>query len=119
VPGPTLDDLEGVVWGKPNFPSGLVTRCHELRCKPVAEFTLADLRLLIGQSARLPILMPRAVAAVEADPLAEAFGYPGDLLNASLPSFAACSNASPPARHPGKIITAAAPRTGSPKEASR
>jgi CDI immunity proteins len=82
MPGPTLDDLEGVVWGEPTFPSGLVTRCHELRRKPVSEFTLADIRLLIGQSISLPILMPRALAALGADPLVEAFYYPGDLLSA-------------------------------------
>jgi hypothetical protein len=82
MPGPTLDDLEGVVWGEPNFPSGLVTRCHELRRKPVDEFTLDDVRLLIGQSISLPVLMPRAVAALEANPLVEASGYPGDLLSA-------------------------------------
>jgi hypothetical protein len=90
VPGPSLDDLEGVSWGEPRFPSGLVARCHELRRKPVDELTLADLRLLVRQSISLPILMPRAVAAVEADPLVEAFGYPGDLLSAVLradPSF--------------------------------
>jgi CDI immunity proteins len=82
MPGPTLDDLEGVVWGAPTFPSGLVTRCHEFRRKPVSEFTLADIRLLIGQNISLPILIPRALAALETDPLVEAFGYPGDLLSA-------------------------------------
>lgn len=84
MPGPTLDDLEGVTWGEPTFPSGLVIRCHELRRQPVDEFTLADFRLLVGQNISLSILMPRVVAALEAEPLIESFGYPGDLLSAVL-----------------------------------
>jgi hypothetical protein len=84
MPGPTLDDLEGVVWGEPTFPSGLVVRCHKLRRTPVDELTLADLRLLVGQSISLPILMPRAVGAFEDAPMVEAYGYPGDLLSAVL-----------------------------------
>jgi hypothetical protein len=44
MPGKTLDELEGVVWGEPTFDSYLVTTCHRLRTKPVDEFSVEDLR---------------------------------------------------------------------------
>lgn len=82
MPGPTLEDLDGERWGEPTFRSSLVVTCHQLRQKPLSEFTLADFRIMINQSIGLPHLMPRAVNALEADPLVEAYGYPGDLLSA-------------------------------------
>jgi CDI immunity proteins len=80
MPGMTLDQLEGVVWGEPTSNSYLVTTCHRLRTKPVDEFTVEDLRIMIGQKIGLSHLVPLAVAAVERDPLAEGDYYPGDLL---------------------------------------
>lgn len=84
MPGLTLEDLEGERWDEPSYHSSLVTTCHQLRKKPVTEFTLSDLRIMINQSIGLPHLMPRAIAALETDPLAEAYFYPGDLLSAVL-----------------------------------
>jgi CDI immunity proteins len=80
MPGQTLDQLEGVVWGEPTYDSHLVTTCHRLRTKPVDEFSVEDLRIMIGQRIGLPHLVPLAVAALERDPLAEGDFYPGDLL---------------------------------------
>ncbi len=80
MPGKTLDELEGVVWGEPTYDSHLVTTCHRLRTKPIDEFTIGDLRIMIGQEIGLPHLVPLAVAALEYDPLAEGDYYPGDLL---------------------------------------
>ena len=80
MPGKTLDQLEGVVWGEPTYDSHLVTTCHRLRTKPIDEFSVEDLRIMIGQQIGLPHLVPLAVAALERDPLAEGDDYPGDLL---------------------------------------
>ena len=80
MPGKTLDQLEGVVWGEPTYDSHLVTTCHRLRTKPIDEFSVEDLRIMIGQQISLPHLVPLAVAALERDPLAEGDDYPGDLL---------------------------------------
>jgi hypothetical protein len=78
--GKNLDELEGVVWGEPTFDSYLVTTCHRLRTKPVDDFSVEDLRIMIGQKVGLPHLIPLAVAVLERDPLAEGNYYPGDLL---------------------------------------
>ena len=80
MPGKTLDQLECVVWGEPTHDSHLVTTCHRLRTKPIDEFGVEDLRIMIGQQISLPHLVPLAVAALERDPLAEGDDYPGDLL---------------------------------------
>lgn len=86
MPGPTLDDLEGIVWCEPNYHSSLVETCHRLRKKPIADFTPADLRIMIGQRIGLPHLLPKAIALLESDPLLNAFYYPGDLLAAAIES---------------------------------
>jgi hypothetical protein len=80
MPGKTLDQLEGVVWGEPTFDPYLVTTCHRLRTKPVDEFSVEDLRIMIGQKIGLPHLVPLAVAVLEREPLAGGDYYPGDLL---------------------------------------
>src|ERR1041384_7032591 len=84
MPRSTLEELEGVPWGEPEFGSHLVVTCHKLRKKPVNEFSVEDLRIMIGQSIGLPHLLPRAVAVLEADPLAEGDCDPGDLRSAVL-----------------------------------
>lgn len=84
MPSPTLDELEGESWGEPDFDSHLVVTCHRLRQKPIDEFSVEDLRIMIGQHISLLHLMPRAVAILETNPLAEGAFYPGDLLEAVL-----------------------------------
>lgn len=78
----TLEQLDGVQWGPPTFPSGLVTRCHALRTKPLEAFTPADLRVLVGQALGLPWTLRLALAFLELNPLLDAEFYPGDLLYA-------------------------------------
>src|SRR5437016_5078269 len=51
----------------------------ELR-KPLAEFSVEDHRIMVGQDVSLPILIPLAVERLEQEPLAEGDFYPGDLL---------------------------------------
>jgi hypothetical protein len=72
--------LEKTDWGPPTFDSSLVRRCHALRKKAVDEFTVEDLRIMIGQQISLEFLFPLAVNVIEANPLAEGDYYPGDLL---------------------------------------
>jgi hypothetical protein len=80
MPGETLEQLEERPWGTPDFDSGLVSICHLLRTKPISEFTIADLQILIGQRIGLPHLVPRALDILEEDPLAEGDYFSGDLL---------------------------------------
>jgi len=80
MPGETLEELEGVVWGDPECDSHLLSTCHRLRRKPLDEFTAEDLRIMIGQGIGLPHLVPRALNLLEREPLAEGDCYPGDLL---------------------------------------
>jgi hypothetical protein len=55
-------------------------RCHELRRKPVEDFTVEDLRIMIGQAIGLDALVPIALSTVEDNPLAAGDYYEGDLL---------------------------------------
>lgn len=75
-----LDELEQFAWGDPTFDSHLVITCHRLRKKPIEEFTVEDLRIMIGQKIGLQYLLPRAIDALEREPLAEGAYFPGDLL---------------------------------------
>jgi len=80
----TLDELEGVVWGEPTYDSHLVLTCHRLRRKPIGEFTVEELRVMIGQKIGLPYLLPLALEHLEADPFAAGDFFPGDLLKVVL-----------------------------------
>ncbi|MFG1775829.1 contact-dependent growth inhibition system immunity protein [Micromonospora sp. NPDC049051] len=77
----TIEQLERDVWPDPG-PDGtsLVRRCTELRRKPVGEFTVEDLRIMLGQQIGVSALLPLAVEVLLRDPLAEGDYYPGDLL---------------------------------------
>lgn len=78
----SLQELENDDWGEPTYDSSLVLMVHRLRRKPLAEFTVGNLRILIGQKISLSILIPLAVERLEEEPLAEGNYYPGDLLHA-------------------------------------
>jgi hypothetical protein len=70
--------------GRTGYDSYLVRTCHRLRRKPLTEFTVEDLRIMIGQEIGLPILILLAVEQLEVEPLAQGDFYPGDLLSAVL-----------------------------------
>jgi hypothetical protein len=76
----TLEQLDGQVWSEPNFGSHVVTNCHRLRSVPLKDFTVEDLRLMIGQGLSLRYLVPLAIEHLEVDPFVEGDFYPGDLL---------------------------------------
>ena len=80
----SLDELDPIGWGAPKYDSYLVTTCHRLRRKALGDFSVEDLRIMIGHSIGLRWLVPLAVEALEAEPLASGDLYPGDLLAAVL-----------------------------------
>ena len=68
----SLQQLQGVDWGKPTHHTNLVVECHRLRRVPVAQLTGAHLRRLIGQRIGLDYLVPRALELLASDRLLEA-----------------------------------------------
>lgn len=51
------------------FPSHVVLTCHALRRKPLCEFNIEDLRLMIAQRQSLEYLIPLAIERLEQKPL--------------------------------------------------
>lgn len=76
-----LDILDPPAWDPaPPDATFLIRRCHELRTKPLKDFTVEDLRIMIGQQVGLPHLVPLALGLLRSDPLVAGDYYPGDLL---------------------------------------
>jgi hypothetical protein len=80
----SLDELDPPAWKDSGVASSLVATCHQLRRKPIGEFSTEDLRIMIGQSIGLRWLVPLALELIKEHPLAEGDFYPGDLLNSVL-----------------------------------
>ena len=77
----TLDTVDPPAWGPaPPDATPLVTRCHELRTKPLRDFTAEDLRIMIGQQVALRPLVSLALDRLRPDSLIEDDDYPTDLL---------------------------------------
>ncbi|WP_433791550.1 contact-dependent growth inhibition system immunity protein [Actinoplanes sp. CA-252034] len=77
----TIQHIEGQDWGDPSGDgSSLIQRCTRLRRKPLTDFTVEDLRVMLGQGLAVSILLPLAVDVLVTDPLVEGDYYPGDLL---------------------------------------
>ena len=76
----SLQELEHHDWGEPTYDSYLVTTIHRLRRKPLADFTMEDLRIMIGQQIGLAYLVPLAIERLELNPFACGDYYVGDLL---------------------------------------
>lgn len=81
----TLADLEGRRPGPPEpHETFLMSRCRELMTKDLDQFTVEDLRILLGQQLGVPFLLPRAVRVLVDEPLVSGDFHPGDLLTAVL-----------------------------------
>jgi hypothetical protein len=80
----SLQELEQSDWGEPTYDSHLVTTVHRLRRVALREFSVEDLRIMIGQGIGLPYLVPLALEHLRKDALAEGDFYPGDLLKSVL-----------------------------------
>ena len=92
----TLDTVDPPAWGPaPPDATPLIKRCHELRTKPLRDFTVEDLRIMIGQQVALNRLVPLALDRLQPDSLVEDDDYPGDLLASVLRVDAAFWERSP------------------------
>lgn len=80
----TLEALEKDCWTLPKGASYLVRRVHELRKLPLNEFSIEDLRIMIGQQFSLEYLVPLAIEVLKEDLFAEGDFYEGDLLKSVL-----------------------------------
>lgn len=80
----TLEDLDKVIWECSNLDLHLVVKCNELRKKPIVQFTIENLRIMIGQEIGLEYLIPMAIETLEENIFSEGDLYPGDLLDAVL-----------------------------------
>jgi hypothetical protein len=76
----TLEQLDGEVLALPEYDSALVLSVYRLRRVPLNEFSVEDLRLMIGQSLSLEYLMPLALEHLKKNPFVAGDYYPGDLL---------------------------------------
>jgi hypothetical protein len=76
-----LDILDPPAWDPPPpDATPAIKRCHELRTKPLRDFTVEDLRVMIEQQVALDRLVGLALDRLRVDPLVEGDCYPGDLL---------------------------------------
>jgi hypothetical protein len=92
----TLDTVDPPAWRPaPSDATFLVRRCHELRTKPLRDFTVEDLRIMIGQQIALKHLVPLALDRLQADPLVGGDHYSRDLLASVLRADAALWEWSP------------------------
>ncbi len=80
----TIEQLENDYWPPAIGETFLITRCTELRKKKLKDFTIEDLRIMIGQSIGLKYLMPIAIEKLHENPMVLGDFYPGDLLQSVL-----------------------------------
>ena len=76
----SLENLEKRKIGEPDTESNLVNKVLMLRKIPLNQFSVENLRLMIGQKEGLIYLVPLALDILKDDLLAEGDFYPGDLL---------------------------------------
>jgi hypothetical protein len=79
----SLKELEGITdrtTGGEDWPSALVPACTRLYEKPLQDFIIEDLRIMIGQEIGLEFLVPIALERLAENPFAQGDFYPGDLL---------------------------------------
>jgi hypothetical protein len=76
----SLQELEQSDRGEPTCESYLVSTVHRSRRVPLRQFTVEDLRIMIGQNIGLRYLLPLAIEQLRKNPFAEGDFYPGDLL---------------------------------------
>jgi CDI immunity proteins len=72
--------LENDFWKENEYESSLVERCHALRKVALNNFSIDDLRVMIGQEIGLKYLVPIALEKLEINLFVEGNYYEGDLL---------------------------------------
>ncbi|WP_105620020.1 contact-dependent growth inhibition system immunity protein [Vallitalea okinawensis] len=81
----SLRSIYNNVLENPKFKSSLTLKCTNLyNTKPILDYTVEELRIMIGQKIGLDYLVPLAIEEIEANILVEGDLYPGDLLNSVL-----------------------------------
>lgn len=76
-----LDTVDPPAWGPaPPDASPVVKHCHELRTKPLIDFAVEDLRIMIGQQVALDRVVPLALKRLQPGPVVEGDDCAGDLL---------------------------------------
>lgn len=80
----SIEQLEQDFWYEPGHDSFILKTCHNLRKKPLENFTAEDLRLMIGQNIGLHFLIPIALELLNKNILTEGDYFPGDLLESLL-----------------------------------
>ena len=75
-----LLDLVPTIKLSPVTPTNLINRHNQLLTKNVADFSVEDIRFLIGQRTALEILLPRAIELLNEDIVTEGDLFEGDLL---------------------------------------
>ena len=76
----SIEQLENDYWPEPDYQTPLIKKCHLFRKMPVDDLSVDQVRLLLGQKIGLKFLLPKAIAILQNDILAEGDYYPGDLL---------------------------------------
>lgn len=85
----TLESLEKKVWpelSELDKQDWLMVECNTLRKKPLKDFSIENLREMIGQDIGLEFLIPLAIDNLTNDITLKGECYIGDLLNAVLKS---------------------------------
>ncbi len=76
----TLENLQKRKIDNPDYKSFTILRCAELCSTPLNEFSIEDLRIMIGQQIGLDYLIPLAIEILKKDLFAEGDYFEGDLL---------------------------------------
>lgn len=78
----SLENLEKNTWPvlSSDEDSFLIKTCHSLRKKQLQDFTIEDLRIMIGQEIGVYFLMPLVIETLTDNLFAEGDMYEGDLL---------------------------------------
>lgn len=77
----TLDTVNPPAWGPaPPDATSLIKRCHELRTKPLRDFTVEDLSTMLEQQVALNHLVWLALDRLRQHSMVEDDDYPADLL---------------------------------------
>jgi hypothetical protein len=76
----TVEQLESDYWQAVEFPTHLVQTCFNLRKKTISEFSIEDLRVMIGQEIGLLYLIPFAILKLKEDLFVQGDLFLGDLL---------------------------------------
>ncbi|SEJ79832.1 hypothetical protein SAMN05216327_12088 [Dyadobacter sp. SG02] len=75
-----LLDLDSTITLSPVAPTNLVNKHNQLLKKNVDDFSVEDIRFMIGQRTALEILLPRAIELLNENIIAEGDLFEGDLL---------------------------------------